>query len=474
MSDTDFSKAKYTAIISDLHLCDAEPIRPKYPLWKKYKTREFFYDDQIQLFLKKIQAQANYEPIELVLNGDIFDFDSITSYPLDAIYKISWLEKMRGLKPREERSLYKINKIITDHDLFFKSIKEFIESGNKVIFIFGNHDVELHFKVVQEAILKSLDLKDDLKNQIRFNEWFYISNKDTLIEHGNQYDPYCVFDDPINPFVKAYNYLYMKLPFGNLASRYIMNGMGFFNPHSDSNYIMGFLDYIKMFIKYMAKAQPFLILTWFMGAIWTLFYTIKDQFAESIRNPLATEERVNYIAFKSNATPRQVRELKELFVENANRDPFLIMKELWLDRAFLIFISFFVIFQIFSVLKNIFGISLFWGFIPLFMLVPFFMFYTKSIVSLVSGYKEPDEKILATAGYITGVSRIVFGHTHITRHEMIGSIEHLNSGTWSPGYLDIECTQPIGQKNYVWIYPNSEGSAREAKLLKHTTHRDGG
>ena len=149
------------------------------------------------------------------------------------------------------------------------------------------------------------------------------------------------------------------------------------------------------------------------------------------------------------------------------------MKELWLDRAFLIFISFFVIFQIFSFLKNIFGISLFWGFIPLFMLVPFFMFYTKSIVSLVSGYKEPDEKILAIAGYITGVSRIVFGHTHITRHEMIGSIEHLNSGTWSPGYLDIECTQPIGQKNYVWIYPNGEGSAREAKLLKHTTHRDG-
>lgn len=472
MSDNPFSKAKYTAVISDLHLCEAEPIHPKYPLWKKYKTKEFFFDNDFVLFLKKIQAQANYEPVELVLNGDIFDFDSITSFPKDAIYKISWLEKIRGLKPREERSLYKIKKITEDHNVFFQALKEFIESNNKVIFIFGNHDIEMHYEVVQKEILRVLSLPEDKKGLVRFNEWFYVSNQDTLIEHGNQYDPYCVFDDPINPFVRGYNYTYMKLPFGNLASRYIMNGMGFFNPHADSNYIMSFDEYIRMFVKYMLKAQPFLILTWFMGAVWTLFYTIKDQFAEPVKNPLATEERVDYIAYKANASPRQVRELRELFVENANKDPFLIMKELWLDRAFIILITFLIIFRIFSSLQDIFGISLFWGFIPLFLMIPFFMFYTKSIVSLVSGYKEPDDKILAIAGHIAGVSRIVFGHTHISRHEMIGSIEHLNSGTWSPSYLDIECTKPIGQKNYVWLEPKTTGEGRAAKLLKYIVHRD--
>ncbi|MBN8535675.1 MAG: metallophosphoesterase [Deltaproteobacteria bacterium] len=471
MSDLDFSKAKYTAIISDLHLCEAEPIHLKYPLWKKYKTKEFFFDDEFALFLKKIQAQANYEPVELVLNGDIFDFDSITSFPEDAIYKVSWLEKIRGLKPREERSLYKITKIIEDHPQFFQALKEFLESDNKVIFIFGNHDIELHFEKVQAEILKSLNLKDMKAQNVRFNEWFYISNQDTLIEHGNQYDPYCVFDDPINPLVRGYNYLYMKLPFGNIASRYIMNGMGFFNPHSDGNYIMNFSDYVKMFTKYMLRAQPFLILTWFMGAVWTLFYTIKDQFAEPIKNPLSTEERVNFIAHKANASPRQVRELKELFVENANKDPMLIMKELWLDRAFIILISFLIIYWFFSSLKDVFGISLFWGFIPLFLMIPFFLFYTKSIVSLVSGYKEPDDKILAIAGYIAGVSRIVFGHTHISRHEMIGSIEHLNSGTWSPSYLDIECTRPTGQKYFVWLGPKSDGEGRCAKLSTYVSHR---
>ena len=467
MMPEEFSKANYTAIISDLHLCEAEPIHPKYPLWKKFKTREFFFDDEFEDFLKLILTKSNGEAIELVLNGDIFDFDSVTSVPKDAVYKISWLEKMRGLKPREERSLYKIGRIIDDHPQFFSALSRFIKNNNKVIFIMGNHDVELHFKTVQRSILSSLRLNPEEEQRVRFNEWFYISNQDTLIEHGNQYDPYCVYDDPINPFVKGYNYAYLKLPFGNLASRYIMNGMGFFNPHFDSNYIMSIREYIRMFSKYMLKAQPFLVVTWFVGAVWTLFYTVKDNFAEPMKNPLKTEERVNEIATKANATPRQVRELKDLFVENSSRDPFLVMRELWLDRAFLILVGFYFIYILFSLLKSFLDISLFWGFIPLVILIPFFLFYSNSIVSHVSGYKEPDEKILAIAGHISAVSRVVFGHTHIARHEMIGGIEHLNSGSWSPGYLDIECTKPIDQKNYVWIQPVENENKRVAELIKY-------
>ncbi|OYZ13021.1 MAG: hypothetical protein B7Y39_18320 [Bdellovibrio sp. 28-41-41] len=467
MTTEDFSKANYTAIISDLHLCEAEPVHPKYPLWKKFKTKEFFFDDDFEGFLKLISSKANGERIELVLNGDIFDFDSVTSYPKDAVYKISWLEKIRGMKPREERSLYKIDRIVDDHPLFFSALSEFIKAGNRAVFVMGNHDVELHYKSVQKSLLNSLRLTPDLEDRVRFNEWFYISNQDTLIEHGNQYDPYCVYDDPINPFVKGYNYHYIKLPFGNLASRYIMNGMGFFNPHFDSNYIMGIKEYVRIFFKYMLKAQPFLVISWFMGSVWTLFYTVKDQFAEPLKNPLKTEERVNEIATKANATPRQVRELKELFVENSSRDPMLIMKELWLDRAFLIMFSFYLVYLLFSILKSIFDISLFWSLIPLMFLFPFFLFYSKSIVSHVSGYKEPDEKILAIAGHISAVSRIVFGHTHIPRHEMIGGIEHLNSGTWSPGYLDIECTKPIDLKNFVWISPSEHEGKRNAELVKY-------
>ena len=62
MTTEDFSKANYTAIISDLHLCEAEPVHPKYPLWKKFKTKEFFFDDEFDDFLKLI----SFKTFELV------------------------------------------------------------------------------------------------------------------------------------------------------------------------------------------------------------------------------------------------------------------------------------------------------------------------------------------------------------------------------------------------------------------------
>src|SRR5690349_1979939 len=92
-----FKSAKYTAIVSDLHLCEAEPVNARFPLWKKFKTRQFFFDDVFATFLQEIESKAQGELVELILNGDIFDFDSVLRLPKDAIFKVETLEKKRGL-----------------------------------------------------------------------------------------------------------------------------------------------------------------------------------------------------------------------------------------------------------------------------------------------------------------------------------------------------------------------------------------
>ena len=98
-----------------------------------------------------------------------------------------------------------------------------------MIFVIGNHDLELHWPKVQQAILDRLDLPDEYQFAVRFNEWFYINNQDTLVEHGNQYDPYCLAEDPIHPFIKRHNRIEIRIPFGNWATRFMINNMGF-NP----------------------------------------------------------------------------------------------------------------------------------------------------------------------------------------------------------------------------------------------------
>jgi UDP-2,3-diacylglucosamine pyrophosphatase LpxH len=461
----DFRFAKHTAIISDLHLTEAEPINPQFPLWKKFKTKEFFYDTTFAYFLKHIEEKAKGETVELILNGDIFDFDSVMALPSYPLFEINWIEKHRGLKARSERAKFKMSVILNDHLEFVEALRDFILRGHRVVFIIGNHDVELHFPEVQEEIRYFMNLPEDKRSLVRFCEWFYISNQDTLIEHGNQYDPYCICEDPVNPFVRGYNYISIKLPFGNLACRYIMNGMGFFNPHVDSNYIMTLPQYIQFFIKYVARAQPGLVLTWFWGSVATLIHSYVDRLKAPMRNALKIEDRVSEIAEKSNAEPRMVREMKEMFVAPAASNPFLLAQELWLDRAFMIFITFFIIFELMVFVRAIYHVSFFWAFIPLFLLLPFFLFYSKSVVSLVSSFKEPDDRILAMTSAITKVKRIVYGHTHKARHEIMGSVEHLNTGCWSPAFLDVECTKSLDKKTYVWISSENEGP-RQAQLSR--------
>ncbi|MFN8370417.1 MAG: hypothetical protein U0T83_07310 [Bacteriovoracaceae bacterium] len=63
-----------------------------------------------------------------------------------------------------------------------------------------------------------------------FCEWFYLSQK-SLIEHSRQYDPYCICLDPMLIILKRKKYK-VRLPFGNLANRFILNRC-FKNPHHD-------------------------------------------------------------------------------------------------------------------------------------------------------------------------------------------------------------------------------------------------
>ncbi len=464
LDEVDFTNAKYTAIISDLHLCEAEPMHSRYPLWKKYKTREFFFDDQFRSFLEHINEQAGEEKIELILNGDIFDFDSVTFLPKHPSYKISWLEKKRGLEPEQEKSVDKIRVILSDHAEWCEALHWFIEQGHRVVFIIGNHDLELHWKAVQVEILNILDLTPEERTRVRFVEWFYVSNQDTLIEHGNQYDPYCLCEDPINPFIIDYNRVQVRLPFGDWACRYLVNGMGYFNPHIEANYVMSLGEYVTYFFKYMVRAQPLIIWTWFWSSVAILWRTIYSNLQHPLSDPLTVEERVEKIAKRSNATPRMVRELRAQFVKPAGSNPLKIMKELWLDRAFLVLVSLFLLLQIFILIKQIYALSFFWMFIPILILLPPFVLYARGVESYISYYKQPNEQILTTSGLITGVGRVIYGHTHDVRHELIGGVEHLNSGTWSPAFSDVECTIAQDSKTFIWIQPGEK--QRTAKVFK--------
>lgn len=441
-----------TIIVSDLHLTEAQQEIKNNPLWMSYKKKEFFIDESFSNFLQYLESNIR-EPIELILNGDIFDFDTVLAFPNQ---NTDWLSKLRGLGTEEWMSLFKINIIIKDHPVWFAAIKKFILHGNKVIFIVGNHDIELYWPSVQRRICEELK-----SNSIIFCNWFYLSEGDSYISHGHQYDPNCVVKDTINPLIKTQGKSIMRIPFGDLATRYIMNGMGLLNPHYNNSYIKTSWEHFLFFFRYL-KTQPLMVWSWFWGAVITFIITLRDHWKPAMIDPLLIEKKVVNIARDSNVTPSQVRQLSTLRVSSASSNPLNIFRELWLDRGMFLISLLFIAWQIMLYINIAFPINMGWFIIPFILLLPALLVYASSIKPKI--FNEP---LLTSecANYIltiTGAKYVVFGHTHSPTQEHISNIEYINCGSWASAFSEPECLTKTNEQTYVWIKPCEAG--RIAKL----------
>ncbi len=456
----------HTLVLSDLHLSEAEPSHPGNPLWKRYKRPRHFIDKSFKRFLEHVRESTS-DPCELVFNGDVFDFDSTMALPDRPGYSVSWLERRRGLTAQEPKSRYKMSVILEDHPVWLEALRDWVKAGHRIVFVIGNHDLELHWPAVQAELIGWLALPEEWKDHVRFCEWFYVSNGDTLIEHGNQYDPYCVCSNPIHPLARKRGDVYVRLPFGNLAGRFMLNGMGLFNPHVDSSFIKSsFLEYAKFFYQYLLRIQPLLGWTWFWSSIVTFLYALEEAVLPALKDPLTFESRIEDIALRANATPRVVRSLAQLHVHPAILSPLKVMRELWLDRALLIVLALVFSFEV-ALLARLFAPLPIWSSLVLFgVLMPWVIRYARSVESGNEEAQRGAVEKLDLSSQIAGVERVVHGHTHRQVHRWIKGVEQINTGTWSPAFEDVECTRPFGLKCFAWIRPSElDGGDRRSATL---------
>jgi hypothetical protein len=302
----------------------------------------------------------------------------------------------------------------------------------------------------------------------------YISNGDTVVDHGNQYDAYCVCHNPLSPLIKKGSRKSIRLPFGNLAGRYMTNGMGFFNPHVESSFIMSMRGYLVFFFRYVIRTQPLLVWTWLWGASVTLVVSIREGLMPAHKDPLLFQKRIKDAAARSNTTTEALISLRELHAHPAVFNPFMVLRELWLDRVLLLGFVLFASFQIFSFLNVFFPVSGLWFWIPLVLFMPAFIFYARSVHSNVYKVQKAILRRVPAMARIAGVKRVVLGHTHREIHSDFRGIEVLNNGTWSPAFHDMACTRPYGRKCFTWIRPvhgsaggeGGEGANRAATLYE--------
>jgi len=136
-------------------------------------TDDFISDNALCELIDELEKRAHN--VDLVLNGDIFDF---LKCPYFRNNQLSYTRHVT-----EEISLSKLNLIYKAHQRVFYSLRKFVKKRkNKLYFIIGNHDMDLVFKEIQNKIREFLGKKRNI-----YFKHFYNQDK-IYIEHGQQYD----------------------------------------------------------------------------------------------------------------------------------------------------------------------------------------------------------------------------------------------------------------------------------------------
>ena len=239
-------------VVSDLHLG-----RGKNPESGRYFSLEaFFYDDDLRRFARYLvdEARERGVPFKLIFNGDVFDLLRID--PDDEPHPDATRRERRfgaALTPATAARL--VGDVLQGHPLFVEAVAHVLTSGFEVVFLPGNHDIELQWRPVQDVVRRFLvedararagetaaNMADE---RLHFAPWFHHEPGRLWVEHGCQYDGESAFRSPLRSKMLeedaagAAAKAEADLPLGSFIQRYLFNAFGpitFIVPSTRANF----------------------------------------------------------------------------------------------------------------------------------------------------------------------------------------------------------------------------------------------
>lgn len=188
-------------VLSDLHLGSdlvhhAQPEAPLRARASQNRTR-----DLTAMLDHYRERRHGGRPWRLVIAGDFCDFAGMSVLPkVELSTQPTDEELAHGLGGAADHTLAKLD-LLMDHEVsVMKGLARFLEAGNSLVIVRGNHDVDWHWEAAQEHFLTRLSQHGDFaRAQVEFMPWFYYEEGVVFIEHGHQYDAYCSFDHVLFP-----------------------------------------------------------------------------------------------------------------------------------------------------------------------------------------------------------------------------------------------------------------------------------
>ncbi|WP_437682752.1 hypothetical protein [Sorangium sp. So ce131] len=405
--------------------------------------------------------------LTLVLNGDVFDFDAPRVIDQKSVF--------HDLPRSAEHAVPAMRAMLADHPVFVEALGRVVADGHTVVFISGNHDVQLTLPEVRtlvratvvDAALAALGAgrvdhgeaprpgrtREALEARVVFRAWFHKTPDGIVIEHGNQYDAYCSYRYPMIPFGR--NPGEIQPTMGSLACRLLASRMGYFNPHVDSSFMLSAFGYLAHWARYYMFSRRSLVIAWALGALRTLVELVRRREPErraSRRACLAAA------AQETGASLRAVARHARLFARPAEDRLGLVARELWLDRA---------LFGLLALAVTLVWVLLVPGWLaPAALMAPAALVVYERLVPKLP-LDATWQRVGRAARQVARAHRaraVVFGHTHTPEGTWEGGLFFGNTGSWSAAFEDVACTRPVfAARPLVWL--KSEAGAGSAARL---------
>lgn len=221
-------------VVSDLHIG-----RGRNPRTGRYHPLEtFFHDTDMRRFLDWItrDAGARGRTVKVVFNGDTFDLLRTEIHPAEG--DASRREHRFGLDATPDVVRRQMEAIVAGHPGFIEAIADLCAGGHAVVFLPGNHDLELQWDSAHAPLLAAVraalgerpgvDVEAALA-RVSFPAWFVYEPGRLWLEHGCQYDPESAFNYPLRrPLEAAFPAAAAEedYPLGSFFQRYLYNAFG--------------------------------------------------------------------------------------------------------------------------------------------------------------------------------------------------------------------------------------------------------
>lgn len=259
-------------VLSDLHIG-----RGRNPdTGRHHHLETFFFDEDLRRFFQHASKEvlARGEKLRVIFNGDTFDFLRTEPDP----GACSRREQRFGADLDAATAAEHFQHHLIGHPRFVDALADLLEDGHEIVFLPGNHDIELQWEPVQDVLRLEVSRRLAARmgadrgawalKQLSFHPWFYYEPDRIWVEHGCQYDAECSFKYPLRgdlAHLRAPALFELDQPLGNFFQRYLYNAFGaitFIVPSTRANarYVRFLLvNEPRLLFNVIASHVPFII-----------------------------------------------------------------------------------------------------------------------------------------------------------------------------------------------------------------------